>query len=154
MRLSSTVFVMDSVQPGFTMSAENFVEMGNLLSAFGLVNLGPAASARSMAHLEFVPSTLDYSGLDSLASFRSTTYLGSSFLALGMSRPELFLFIFGGAALDSFPSPQSFVRLGPVVPVFLESHLDFPLLLHSLTYLGLTQFAPGVSRSGFFLPVF
>lgn len=153
-RLSSTVFVMDSVQPGFTMSADNFVEMGNLLLVFSFVNLGPAASARSMAHLEFLPPVLGFSSLDSLSSIRHSKYLGSSVLTVGMSRPAFFLLIFGGAALDSLPSLQSFACLGPVVPVFLQLHLDFPLLLHSLTYSGLPLLVPRVCRSGFFLPLF
>ena len=145
---------MDSVQLGFTLSADNFVEIGNLLSLFSVANLGPAASTRSLVHLEFVPSALDYSAIDSLVSFRSTAYLGSSFLTVGVSRPEFVLFVFGAATLDSLASLQSFCCLGPVVPALFTSHLDFPLLLRSLAYSGLTPLAPGVFRSGSFLPLF
>eukprot|EP00435_Cladocopium_sp_Y103_P072502 s154_g40.t1 len=153
-RLSSTVFVMDSAQPGFTLSADNFVEIGNVLSIVCCVNLGPAASARSMAHLEFLPPSLDHSALDFSPSFRSMACLGSSFLAVGMLRPASLLFLLGGATLDSLTLLQNLARLGPVVPVFIESHLDFPLLLHSLAYSGLPTLAPGVCRSGLLLPLF
>ena len=133
---------MDSVQPGFTMSADNFVEMGNLLLLFSFVNLGPAASARSMAHLEFLPPVLGFSSLDSLSSIRHSKYLGSSVLTVGMSRPAFFLLIFGGAALDSLPSLQSFACLGPVVPVFLQVASRLSLVATLVVLFGLAATSP------------
>ncbi len=140
------------MQLGFTPLVDNLAQLDLRLFAVCSAHLGPAVSARSPAHSDFVMSSFDSSKLDSLISLRQLARMGFPLLVPGISRPEFLLLVYDAPQVGSLASLQSFSRTELFPSMSDLSDLDFTSSLHSSAHLAFSAPSSGVANLDSSLP--